>query len=776
MKRSLPTFDEVAAPHAAARRKSKLLTFALALVLLASLAAAVPTGIGVRAQRGEPTPTPTATPTPEPDEDRDGVADREDLCPRTPAGARALQSGCAAVEIAVRPGVILRPLAEQLEAREAELSPLREFATAARGVGEARSLINASGAELRGGQLCQAAATFDRAVGSLRDAKSSLDGSAARLTAQLSAAAARADDTQSEHVTMILIGSHQEQLAASLNSALGTGRTLGGICATSTGGWEARGRVAALDDAARIVKLDNGQVLGLPPDRRFPSANEGGEILAGGIVFNDGTGLALDLTTQEPTWTPPPNPADMCLYMRIAPVQKLQAPYVLHHPEAYEQQPGTLKLEEGVRIGVHDFGTCDKDAGAPWEYRYSLAVKVSQSGVMTDLAYELFGGDTPVPLPDTLVTGQPFTIYATVQATKCMPQPTGFDQCLAPKSLWVYTYPAVMAERGFYGSANYDQTIFNVEDNGVVGDFKTATVTGLVIPQADPNITHSFEAEGYTVTNGQSSHPQLGLVKQGDEFAVHEWGGSLLVDDPLRRHGLQWARITGKRNDKTFWYSATLPRVIRDRVVGCPGAPDTFYKLPFVGQVPGVWDFGKGNHDDPIAGHGQSQFFAYDFGAPLDTEIRAARGGTVFKVKEDESKNSADYDICTDEEIENMTDAQILQQCPDNGAVGNYVWILHEDGTIASYNHLVQNGAEVQVNQRVHRGDLVGKVGNTGFSSDPHLHFEVVEKFLKYKLPPFYMPVAGPSAPSFFKLRMTATNQVVCGHVPRVNEQFESVP
>jgi murein DD-endopeptidase MepM/ murein hydrolase activator NlpD len=55
---------------------------------------------------------------------------------------------------------------------------------------------------------------------------------------------------------------------------------------------------------------------------------------------------------------------------------------------------------------------------------------------------------------------------------------------------------------------------------------------------------------------------------------------------------------------------------------------------------------------------------------------------------------------------------------------GNVVVVDHGAGVFSGYNHL--NGISVAEGQSVTIGDLVGFMGETGFVSGPHLHWEVV--------------------------------------------------
>jgi murein DD-endopeptidase MepM/ murein hydrolase activator NlpD len=58
-----------------------------------------------------------------------------------------------------------------------------------------------------------------------------------------------------------------------------------------------------------------------------------------------------------------------------------------------------------------------------------------------------------------------------------------------------------------------------------------------------------------------------------------------------------------------------------------------------------------------------------------------------------------------------------------NGGYGNEITIKHAFGFTTLYGHLKQRFA--QVGQFVKRGSIIGLVGSTGYSTGPHLHYEV---------------------------------------------------
>lgn len=58
---------------------------------------------------------------------------------------------------------------------------------------------------------------------------------------------------------------------------------------------------------------------------------------------------------------------------------------------------------------------------------------------------------------------------------------------------------------------------------------------------------------------------------------------------------------------------------------------------------------------------------------------------------------------------------------------GSYVKIDHGNGLKTVYAHMQYNSPNVKLNQKVSAGTAIGKVGNTGMSTGPHLHITVIK-------------------------------------------------
>lgn len=61
-------------------------------------------------------------------------------------------------------------------------------------------------------------------------------------------------------------------------------------------------------------------------------------------------------------------------------------------------------------------------------------------------------------------------------------------------------------------------------------------------------------------------------------------------------------------------------------------------------------------------------------------------------------------------------------------ASGNSIVLQIADNEFALFCHLVPGSASVKVGQKVRAGELLGRVGNSGNSTEPHLHFQLMDK------------------------------------------------
>jgi len=66
------------------------------------------------------------------------------------------------------------------------------------------------------------------------------------------------------------------------------------------------------------------------------------------------------------------------------------------------------------------------------------------------------------------------------------------------------------------------------------------------------------------------------------------------------------------------------------------------------------------------------------------------------------------------------------QPPPIAETVGNHVIVKVSSGVYLLYAHMKPGTIEVQVGQRVRRGQQIGRIGSSGNSTTPHLHFQVL--------------------------------------------------
>lgn len=114
-------------------------------------------------------------------------------------------------------------------------------------------------------------------------------------------------------------------------------------------------------------------------------------------------------------------------------------------------------------------------------------------------------------------------------------------------------------------------------------------------------------------------------------------------------------------------------------------------QTPAITPVKGILTSGFGYRADPLT-HGRGDHQGVDIAAAPGQPVRASADGIVMR-------------------------AGLI------GGLGKAIYLAHGYGLTTRYGHLAR--VEVRPGQRIKRGDIIGRVGNTGRSTGYHLHYEV---------------------------------------------------
>jgi murein DD-endopeptidase MepM/ murein hydrolase activator NlpD len=122
------------------------------------------------------------------------------------------------------------------------------------------------------------------------------------------------------------------------------------------------------------------------------------------------------------------------------------------------------------------------------------------------------------------------------------------------------------------------------------------------------------------------------------------------------------------------------------------------YKLPLKLKDITHW------HKRSSSAHVGKYKHSLDFYAPKDTPIRAALEGEVVWIRDNFKVGGASKKYYY---------------------FGNRIVLKHKNNEYSAYEHNKYHSANVKVGQKVRRGQIIALVGSTGWSTRPHVHFEV---------------------------------------------------
>lgn len=125
--------------------------------------------------------------------------------------------------------------------------------------------------------------------------------------------------------------------------------------------------------------------------------------------------------------------------------------------------------------------------------------------------------------------------------------------------------------------------------------------------------------------------------------------------------------------------------------------PDYYFAWP----VPGSYSVSSG-----VGARWGSYHSGLDIPAAHGTEIHASCSGKVIR-----TNTTCTHDYGKEE------------SCGCGGGYGNFVIIDHGNEFITLYGHLSE--VDVEVGDEIKKGDVIGKMGLTGFSTGDHLHIEI---------------------------------------------------
>lgn len=148
------------------------------------------------------------------------------------------------------------------------------------------------------------------------------------------------------------------------------------------------------------------------------------------------------------------------------------------------------------------------------------------------------------------------------------------------------------------------------------------------------------------------------------------------------------------------------------------------YSLPFKGQWFTYW----GGTNEIVNYHYPfvEQRYAFDFlimNNNYTYEVDIESNESYYAFGESVYAPADGVIVAIENEIEDNEPGMMNPYHPE----GNYIIIDHGQGEYSLLAHLEYGSIEVQVGDVIQRGDLLARCGNSGNSSEPHIHFQIMD-------------------------------------------------
>jgi murein DD-endopeptidase MepM/ murein hydrolase activator NlpD len=199
---------------------------------------------------------------------------------------------------------------------------------------------------------------------------------------------------------------------------------------------------------------------------------------------------------------------------------------------------------------------------------------------------------------------------------------------------------------------------------------------------------------------------QIDLNKALTSFATID-SGIYRINSFLRERGLEELKVDnmgGVGADFDITHINEFAEFYQNQILGLESV---LYSMPIGKPFDGEITSGYGYRRNPFTGRGVEFHSGIDFRGRLGDSVKTTGSGVVV---------FAGY----------------------NGGYGKCVVIEHEKNLQTMYGHLSK--ISVKEGEQVNSGQLVGLIGNTGRSTGPHVHYEIIvngrginpEKYISY--------------------------------------------